>query len=133
MITRYFLVLYGFLVLFSPCFITSEVITREFLAVTQQDLDKAKANPPVMQGIPVNTIAGAQLTPIGGVMPKEIDRNQQIFNDIDRLRFKMLDFMNDVTQMAIRYNKYSEFELVKKRLSDSMQQIEAEIRSKLSR
>lgn len=104
--------------------------TADSVAEARQVFEKAKANKPFIDGTAVPTIAGAQLTP-PGTMPQEVRINQQIFNDIGRLREKMLEFMIDVTSMGIRYDLVPEFELIKKRLEETMTQIENDLRLKL--
>jgi len=96
---------------------------------------KARANWPTARdanGNPVQTISGIQLTP-PGTMPSELDINQQIFNDIDRLRDKMISYMVDVTNMGTRYNLSSDFDLVKVRLKESLTQMENAMKLKLKR
>jgi hypothetical protein len=95
---------------------------------------KARANWPASRdarGTSVNTVGGRQLVP--GSMPSEVSINQQIFNDIDRLREKMLNFMVDVTNMGTKYNLSPDFDLVKVRLQESMTQLENAMKLKLRR
>ena len=95
---------------------------------------KARANWPATRdarGTSVDTLGGRQLVP--GSMPSEVSINQQIFNDIDRLREKMLNFMVDVTNMGTKYNLSSDFDLVKVRLQESMTQLENAMKLKLRR
>jgi hypothetical protein len=95
---------------------------------------RARANWPASRdsrGTSVDTVGGRQLVP--GSMPSEVSINQQIFNDIDRLREKMLNFMVDVTNMGTKYNLSSDFDLVKVRLQESMTQLENAMKLKLRR
>jgi hypothetical protein len=116
--------------LFNLMAVDQSTINPDSFYEAQEVLQRAQANPVKQEGIAVRTIMGAQLTP--ATFPSDMRINQQIYNDSDRLRRKMLDFMVDLTNMGVRYNLSADFELIKQRLEESMTQIENNLRTKLS-
>lgn len=103
--------------------------TPEFITETKEDIDVALNNPILQQGKAIPTLAGTQL--MDGSLPRDFRINQQIYDDITKIQSQMIALMKAVLYLGNRYDKASEFMLIKVQLETLLAQLENALKTKL--
>lgn len=119
-----------------------------YVTESPQEIEETYLNYPqvVPHGNAIQTSAGVQLTP--GILPEDIAKNREIYNDVQRIENELLDLMRMInaiqrdpamlakaqaklpsilkliTDLGVRYNLTEEFAIQKEALKAYMKKVE---------